>query len=93
MVAGRGRLLRSVNSIESFQGLTGNLGNELEVLVHVEHGQAREFAGCRYQEIRNRWGAVMSTVGQEGEQLDGAILDGRRQVLDWQVGQRRVAQF
>jgi len=45
----------AINSIESFQGLTGNLGNELEVLVHVEHGQAREFAGCRYQKIWDRW--------------------------------------
>jgi len=38
-------------------------------------------------------GAVMSTVGQEGEQFDGAVLDGRRQILDWHVGQRRVAQL
>ena len=50
---------------EPFGGLAGDTGDEVEVLVEVEHGKSGEFRGCGDDEVRDRRGAVLAAVGEK----------------------------
>jgi hypothetical protein len=57
--------------VQALDGLAGDVGDDLEVFVQVPDGQPRELGGCRDDEIRDRGRAVLATVGQQGQDLDG----------------------
>ena len=49
------RLICAAESLdrEAFDGHAGNLGDEVEVLVHVEDGELGQFRGCGDQQVRD----------------------------------------
>ena len=64
---------------QAFHGLTGDLGDEVEVLIEVQYGQPGEFSGRRDDQIRTRpWSKAGADqqdrgCGQQGRQ--GAVED------------------
>ena len=74
---------------EPLDGLTGDPGDELEVLVVVEHDQARALCDRSDDQVWDRRGAVVTTAGQEAQYLDGSIFSDRRGVLDRHRTNRR----
>jgi hypothetical protein len=50
--------------LEAFHFLTGELGDELEVLVDVEHGEIGEFGGRCDQEVGNRRRPMLPAFGE-----------------------------
>ncbi len=69
---------------EALHGLAGDRGDEVEVLVHVEDGEAVQLRSSGDQKVWDRWRTVLSVVGEKGLDLDGAILDGGSEILDRQ---------
>lgn len=51
---------------EAFDGLASDRGDEVEVLVDVQHGESGEFGGRRDEQVGDRRGAVLATVGERG---------------------------
>jgi len=47
-------------------------------LSRVQDGQARELCRGGDDEIRDRWGPVLATVGQQAQHLYSAVLDRSR---------------
>jgi hypothetical protein len=66
----------------SFDGLAGDRGDEVEVLVDVQDGESGEFGGCCDEEVGDRWGAVLAAVGAESLDLDRSSFDRGCEVLD-----------
>lgn len=50
--------------------------------VEMQDRQSGKMSRGGDQQVRHRWGAVMASVGEQGLDLDSAILDRRGQVLD-----------
>jgi hypothetical protein len=73
---------------EPLELLAGHIRDEVEVLVVVEDGEARQLGGGRDQQVGHRRSPVVSTVGEQLLDLDGAVLDGWRQILHGHGGQR-----
>lgn len=67
---------------ESLDGLAGYVRDEFEVLVHMQHDQSGEFCGRGDDEVGDRWCAVLASASKGELHLDGAVLDGGRQVFD-----------
>jgi hypothetical protein len=49
---------------DPIEGLAGDVGDELEVLVDVEDGQIGQLRGRRDDEVGHRGRAVLATVGE-----------------------------
>jgi hypothetical protein len=75
---------------QALHRLTGDFGDQVEVLIDVEDGEASQLGGGGYQEVRDRRRPVAALVGEEQLDFDGAVLDGRRQVLHRHGCQRRA---
>ncbi len=73
--------------MEPLELLAGHRRDEVEVLVVVEDREASQLGGRCDQQVRHRRRAVVSAVGQQLLDLDGAVLDGWRQVFDGNGGQ------
>lgn len=69
--------------------LTGDLGDQVEVLVDVQNDEPGQLGGRGDDEVRHRGRTVPSAIGEQGLHLHGSILDGRRLVLDRDQRQRR----
>ncbi len=67
--------------------LAGHRGDEVEVPVVVENREAGQLGGRRDQQVGYRRRAVVSAIGEQLLDLDGAVLDGWRQVLNGHGGQ------
>ena len=67
---------------EAFDGLASDRGDEVEVLVDVQHGESGEFGGRRDEQVGDRRGAVLATVGEQPLDFDRSSFDRRREVLD-----------
>ena len=74
--------LVSGSDVEALHGLAGDRGDEVEVFVDVEDGEAVELRGSGDEKVWDRWCPVLSLVGEKGLDLDGAILDGGSKVFD-----------
>jgi hypothetical protein len=66
-----------LGDVEALEGLASHRGNDLEVLVKVQDGQPGEFGSGGDDQIGYRWCPVLAAVGQQGQDLDSAVLDGR----------------
>ena len=67
--------------------LAGHVRDDVEVPVVVENREASQLGGRRDQEIGHSRSPVVSAVGEQLLDLDGAVLDGWREVLDGYGGQ------
>jgi hypothetical protein len=76
--------------VQAFQGLAGDLGDEVEVLVEVQHRQPGEFSGRRDDQIGYGRSTMLAPVGEQRQDLHGPVLDGRGQVLHRHGRQRRA---
>ena len=85
-------VLVSVRVAEPFDGLPGDFGNELEVLVNVQHGELCQFCHGGDEQIGNGGCPVLASLGEDGLDLDGAILDRRGEVLHGHRPQRGGAE-
>src|SRR5688572_10903976 len=66
---------------QALHRLAGDFGDQVEVLVDVEDGEAPQLGSGGHQEVRDRRRPVAALVGEEQLDFDGAVLDARRQVL------------
>ncbi len=48
---------------ETFDGLAGDRSDEVEVLVDVQDGESCEFGGGGDEEVGDRWGTMLASVG------------------------------
>ncbi len=82
----------SWSQVESFKGLVGDLGDDLEVFVEMENGEPGQFGGSGDEDVGDRGRTVPATIGEQREHLNGTVLDGRGQVFDWHRRDRRAVQ-
>ena len=66
---------------KTFHGLAGDACDEVEVLVHVEHGEPGEFGCCGDEQLWDRWCPVLGLDSQHGLDLEGSALDRSSEVL------------
>lgn len=78
----------SVADSQPLDRLAGHLPDQVEVLVEMQDNQAGELSGSGDHEVRNTWRPVLAAVGEKKLDLDGAVLDGRREVLNRHGGKR-----
>lgn len=78
--------MQVVSSAEAFDGLAGDVGDQLVVLADMQDCELREFGYGGDEQIGNGGGAVVASVGEDRLHLDGPVLDGRGEVLH---GKRR----
>src|SRR5215207_3577119 len=84
--------LLSGSAAEPFGRLAGDLRDEVEVLVLMQDDEASALGdGCNEQ-IWHRRRPVIAAVGEQTEDLDGAILGGGRCILDRHRRDRWLAQ-
>ena len=77
---------------ESLFWLSGQFGDQFEVLVDVQNGQLFKFSERRYQQVRNRGSAMLPSTGKQRLNLNGPILDRRSEVHHRHRRNRRVCQ-
>ncbi len=68
VVSGPGPISGTVSALleeKSLDGLSRDLGDEIEVLVNVQHREVGELASGRQQQIRHRRRAMLTAVGQQ----------------------------
>jgi hypothetical protein len=70
-----------VGHVQAFHRLAGDLGDEVEVLILVQHGQPGEFSSRGDNQVRYRRSAMLSSVRKQRQDLYRTILDGRGQGL------------
>jgi hypothetical protein len=63
-----------------FGCLAGDGGDEFEVLVLVQDREAGKFGGGGYEDVRYRGDTVLLAIGEQGQDLHGAVLDDQCQV-------------
>jgi len=73
-------VIRSASG-EPFDRLARELRDELEVLVQVEDGELGQLSSGCDQQVWDRSCSMMATLCQCQLYLDGAVFDGRREVL------------
>lgn len=71
---------------QALDGLPGDVGDDLEVLVEVQHGKPGEFSDGGDDQVGQGRCAVLAPVSEQGEHLDGPVLDRRGQVFDGHRG-------
>lgn len=67
---------------QAFDGLAGDIGDELIILVEMEDGELRELSDGSVQPMGDRGSPVLAPVSQGGFNGQCSILDRGRQVLD-----------
>lgn len=90
--AGAGHARSILRDTEAVRRLSGDFADHVEILIEMQHGEARELAGGRYEQIRNRWCAVLAAISEQHLHLQGAVFDCRREVFDRHRRQRRSAE-
>jgi hypothetical protein len=73
---------RGSTEFEAFHRLTGELRDELEVLVEMEHSEVRKFGDRCDQEVSNRRRSVLTTLCEHRLQFERPVFDPGRDVLD-----------
>ena len=68
---------------EALHWLAGEVGDEVEVLVEMEHGALIELGHCGDQQVGDGGSAVLAALGQEALHLHGPVLCGGGEVLHW----------
>jgi hypothetical protein len=61
--------------VQTFNSLPRHRCDQLEVLVHVQHGQPCQLRGGRDEQVRNRGGSVVILVTQEQLDFGRTIFD------------------
>src|SRR5256714_9387218 len=69
---------------QPLRGLTGDRGDELEVLVHVQNGVAGAFGGSGDEQVGYAGSTVLTQVGELPLDLDRPLFHRRGEVLDQQ---------
>ena len=72
--------------------LTGELCDELEVVVDVEHGEIGEFGGRCNQQVGDRRRPMLPAFGEHPLQFERSVFDPGCQVLDGHRGDRWLTQ-
>ena len=72
--------LWSSHDAQVLGGLAGDCRYKLGALVAVQDREPGELGGGRDEQVGGR-GAVLPSVGEQGQDLHCAVLDGRGQVL------------
>jgi hypothetical protein len=67
--------------VQPLQGLARNCGYYVEVFIKVQAREARQFGGCRDDQVRDGRSAVLAAVGQPGRYFRRPVLDSRCQVF------------
>jgi hypothetical protein len=62
--------------------LSGDLSDDLEVLVKVQDREPGKLRRRRDDEVGQGRSAMLASVSEQGEDLDRPVLDGWREVLD-----------
>jgi hypothetical protein len=52
---------------QPFHGLTGDVGDEVEVLIEVQYGQPGEFSGRGDDQVRYRTSTMLAPVREQGQ--------------------------
>ena len=68
---------------KTLRGLSGDLGDEVEVPVEVYDGEPGQLCRGGDDEVGDRGCTVAPQIGEQRLHFDGAILDRRGLVLDW----------
>jgi hypothetical protein len=68
--------------LEALHRLVGDLGDEVEVLVDVQHGEADNLGRRGDEQIRYGGSSVVTGLGEETLHLHGSTFRGRRKRLD-----------
>lgn len=82
------RLDDSEAAAETLDGLQRDIGDQVEVLIHVEDGESRQFGGCGDQPVGNLRCAVVTALGEQTVHFNRTSLYAGRQVLDGQIRNR-----
>ena len=77
--------------VQALDGLAGDVGNHIEVLVEMQDGEAGKFCGRRDDQVRYGRCPMLASVGEQGQNLDRSVLDSRGHVLNRHRGERRVS--
>src|SRR5215469_11465787 len=67
---------------EPLEGLAGNGGDDLEVLVDVQNGKPAQFSSCGDDEVGDRGRPVLTAISEQGQDFDSPVLNSRGLVLD-----------
>jgi hypothetical protein len=60
---------------KALKRLASDVRDQLEILIEMKDGQARQLRGGGNQDVGDRRGAVVTSVGKSGQYLDSPILD------------------
>ncbi len=74
---------------QALDRLAGDVRDDLEVLVKVQHRQPCEFGGSGDDQVRDRGGAVLASIGEQRQHLDGSVFNRGCLVFNRHGGQRR----
>src|SRR3546814_18202011 len=74
-------------------GLPGDLGDQIEVVVVVEHHETSELGRCRYPQVGGGNRAVLPAFGEEPLNHYGTFLDGLVVSEERRVGEECVRSF
>lgn len=75
---------------EALDRLAGDIRDDLEILVEVQHGQSGEFGRGGDDQIRDRRSPVLASIGEKRQHLHRSVLDSGCLILDRHGGQRKV---
>ena len=64
---------------------------EVEVLVLMEDDEPGAVGDRGDEQVWHRWRAVVTAIGEDGEDLDGTLFGSRRGVFDWHRDDWRLA--
>lgn len=81
--ASRGSVAGAISGqTEAFCRLAGEVGNEFEILVHVQDGEVCELGSCGDQQVGDGGCPMVASFCKCKLQFDGPVFDLRSQVLD-----------
>ena len=78
---------------KTLRWLAGDAGDEVEVLVQVQHGKPSEFSSGGNQQVGDRRCAVLALAGQCKLDLNCSVFNRRRHVLNWHRRDRRGREY
>ena len=64
-----------LTDIQALDGLAGEVGYHIEVLVEMQDRESGEFRGSRDDQVRYRRRPVLASVGEQGQDLDRPVLE------------------
>jgi hypothetical protein len=62
-------------------GLSRYVGDDFEIFIPVQNGEVSEFSRCSDDQVRNGGSAVLASVSEQAENLQGPVFNSRGKAL------------